>query len=375
MPNLAIQNRLTREDRDALSRIISLEQTGGFSDDAQIDKDFLLQDGNYDLFFLNYFPEQFLGFETLNYQFIDFLESTNQGMAWLPGQHGKTTMLLHWMVYVMCREPQVSFIYCEKSEPAAEQRARSLMDILEFNKKLTTDFGQFKSRWWSAKSLIIQQRPNLCPWPTVAFYGAQSKATLGSRCNIIIVDDPVTQDNSSSDLERLRLREWYTQAASTCPSPLPITNRKYLRKRFLVGTTFHMDDLYHTVQKSGMYTHLHLKAVDLATGSTLSPRFTYRTTEDLKHDAESSEADADLLKKVLAGDIISLADYRKSEGTKPFMRRYQNEVLDDSTAKFPSLWFRGGKDEWSPPGGYPGCLENGTMLPIRSMGEWPDATS
>jgi len=293
-------------------------------------------------------------------------------MAWLPGGHGKTTTLLHWMVYVMCREPQISFIYCEKSEPAASQRARALMDILEFNEKLVHDFGEFKSRWWSANAITIKQRPIISQWPTVAFFGAQSKAVLGSRTNIMIVDDPVTADNSSSELERTRLRDWYSQAAATCPYPLPLKNEQYLRKLFLVGTTFHMDDLYHTVQNTGMYKHLWLKAVDMKTGETLSPRFTYRTRKELEASADSNQADAELLEKVKQGKVISLLDFRNGHGTRAFMRRYQNEVQDDSMAKFPNIWFTGGEGEWAPPGGYPGCIEDGERHLGRSLGERPD---
>jgi len=368
-------NRLSREEQEILSRIISLQQTDGASEGAEIDKDFLIQDGNFDLFYLHYFPNDFQGFETLNYELLNFLENENQGMALLPGGHGKTTTVLHWMPYVMCREPQIAFIYCEKSEPAAHARARALQDILEYNKDLIHDFGTFKSRWWSADALVIEQRPVVSQWPTVAFYGAQSKATLGSRCNIMLVDDPVTADNSSSELERIRLRDWYSQAAATCPYPLPVRMERYLRKLFLFGTTFHMDDLYHTVDSTGMYRVLHLKAVDLKTGKTLSPRFTYRTTEELKRGAEANEQDALLLENVVKGKVISIGDFRKSHGTKAFMRRYQNEVRDDSTAKFPSLWFRGGDDDWAPPGGYPGCLEDGDHHPFRSLGEKPDTKS
>lgn len=364
--------RLTEEERDLLDRLISLHQTDGASEAAPIDRDFLLMDGNYDLFFLHYFPDSFVQFEPLNYQFIDFLENEQRGMAWLPAQHGKTTSLLHWMIYVLCREPDISIIYCEKSEPAAHQRARTIMDILEFNKKLVHDFGEFKSRWWSVEALVIKQRTKLVQWPSIAFYGAQSKATLGSRCNIMIVDDPVTAENSASELERARLREWFFQAAATCPYPLPVERERYLRKLFLVGTTFHMDDLYHSVLKTGMYKHLWLKAVDLKTGETLSPRFTYRTTEELEREAEHDPEAAKLLENVKAGRVTSLGDWRKANDTRSFMRRYQNEVRDDSTSKFAEIWFRGGEDDWAPPGGYPGCLEDHEHHPGRSLGEKPN---
>lgn len=41
-------------------------------------------------------------------------------------------------------------------------------------------------------------------------------------------------------------------------------------------------------------------------------------------------------------------------------------------AKFPNIWFTGGEGEWAPPGGYPGCIEDGERHLGRSLGERPD---
>ena len=184
------------------------------------------------------------------------------------------------------------------SQPCSGQ---AIMDILS-STKTVHDFGEFKEV--VERGFHYHPARLSIPVEVSRLLRGASKAT-SVALNIMIVDDPVTADNSSSELERERLRSWYEQAAATCPYPLPLKMERYLRKLFLIGTTFHMDDLYHTCLRSGMYKHLWLKAVDLKTGETLSPRFTYRSREELKVSAETNEQDALLLENVEKGKIIS----------------------------------------------------------------------
>jgi hypothetical protein len=60
------------------------------------DRDFMLEDGNADLFFLYYFPREFYSsvleqphFESMNYAVIDHLENSRRCVIQLPGGHGK----------------------------------------------------------------------------------------------------------------------------------------------------------------------------------------------------------------------------------------------------------------------------------------------
>jgi hypothetical protein len=357
----------TEEDRRTIDAMLALIQTGGQKIEVAVDRDFLLEDGNIHLFMLHYFPREFFVWEKLNRLFIAFLEDNREGVAWLPGGHGKTTTLLHWMIYVMCREPQISFIYVEKSEPTALKRSRAIMQQLEGNKKLIHDFGSFVGDPWSAGSFNIAQRPEISPWPTLSVFGTGG-AALGNRCNIMLVDDPVTTHNSASEAERATILQWWQEAASTCPYPLPLSsprNNKYLKKNILDGTTFHMDDLYHAVlKKNPTLPHLWLKAVeDTRTGITLSDRFIYRDMEEVKRNADAGhKGDQAVLEKFELGLVINLYDFKREKGTVAFNRRYQNEVSDPSTQKFPRTWFEGGTDEFAPQGGYPGCLRDHITL-------------
>lgn len=333
----------------------------------RVDRDFLLLRGNTDLFMLHYFPRDFTVWEPLNQRLIDFLEDNREGVVWLPGGHGKTTTLLRWKVKLCCVEPQISSIYVDKTEPSAFSRSRAILAILEGNKLLINDFGEFKSDTWSVKDWVIRQRPFHQDAPTLKVFGTGG-AALGNRCNVLIVDDPVTTHNSASEAERATIFQWYTEAAATCPSPLPLSDPRspYLKKSFLVGTTFHMDDLYHQVlQRDPQLPHLHLKAVDMVTGETLSGRFCFREPSLLRESAVENQADAKLLADIEAGRVENLYEFRRTKGIVAFNRRYQNEVIDPNAQRFSEVWFRGGTDEFATVDGYPGCVDRG-----RTMGEY-----
>jgi hypothetical protein len=85
---------------------------------------------------------------------------------------------------------------------------------------------------------------------------------------------------------------------------------------------------------------------------------------------EKTEQDAYLAALVRKGKLINLWDFRNKAGTAAFMRRYQNEVVDPDTQKFPEVWFTGGKDDWAPPEGYPGCFDRELSLGDAKRPGW-----
>ncbi len=369
--------RFTPDQTQEINRLLSMLQTDGKSFSVPVDRDWLLQDGHCKYFMLHYFPRDFSfkgkpSWEPVNTKLINFLEYEDEGVAWLPGGAGKSTTVSRWIIYTLCREPQIAFIYVEKSEPIARSRCRAIMEQLEGNEQLVHDFGDFKGPEWSALAFTIKQRPHISDWPTLRVFGTGGSA-LGSRCNIILVDDPVTTHNSNSEAERATIFQWYTEAASTCPYPLPLgqPNSHYLRKSFLIGTTFHLDDLYHQVLKRNPdIPHLHIKAVDMATGDSFSRRFIYRDMLELETSAEDSLIDAELLADVQHKHVFNLHTYRTTKGSAAFYRRYQNEPQNEDEAKFPELWFVGGEDNLAPAGGYPGCIDDSLELGLPSTEGW-----
>lgn len=367
---MAAAAKITADEQRLIDSILSEIQTGGTSSSAQIDPEWLIEDGNLDAFMLYYFPTDFVTWEMLDEMFFDFLENKSEGQARLPGGHGKTTCILDWFAYIFCREPNISCIYTEKSLPIAQERCVALQGKLN-SELLTYHYGPFKGNIWSTQKFNIAQRTRHIDVPTMAVYGAGGGSVLGKRCNVEVNDDPVTDENNSSEKERDNLYRWFTKAAATSPYPLPIKKRRYLKKHFLVGTVFGVDDLYHRVHKSKLedenYGFLHLKAVNESTGDCLSSRFCYEEPHELAVKALTDAYYADLERKVTEGDVKNLYAFKQEHGSFAFYQRYQNQAIDPDAQKFPRSWFFGEKDNMSPPDGYPGCvdkaLELGQKLP------------
>jgi hypothetical protein len=150
---------------------------------------------------------------------------------------------------------------------------------------------------------------------------------------------------------------------------------RYLRKLFVGGTSFSLDDLYHRIMKRDPgFPVLHLRAVD-HDKNTLSPRFVWVEDMDgLRKEAEDSVSASKLYDDLEARRIVNLYDFKRTKGTVAFMRRYQNEVSDPSTQKFPRVWIEGGSGEYSPQGGYPGCLDETYQMGEQVCPGWKYVT-
>jgi len=289
------------------------------------------------------------------------IQVEHEESLFLAGRHfiptHNTTMLHRWFIRVMCEEPNISIGYTEKNEPTAYRRSYALMQQLERNQRLIRHYGRFKptdQSMWSMGAFTIKQRTVLGDSPTFSAYGAGGGSVLGWRVNILVNDDPVTQENSESALERGKLLRWFSAAARTCPVPLPIKVERYLVKHELVGTPFRMDDLYATVTAGREYELLHMQAVlDESEGTTLSPRYIYQDPQVLAERARTSELYAQVLEAVRTGRKTNLWTFRYSTegGTVAFFQRYQCTPFDPDSQEWQMVHFRGDGDE------YPGCFD------------------
>ena len=363
----------TEEDRAFIDAICSDFQTEGVSMAASIDPDWFFEDtGNEEdrmdrlmLFMLRYFPTSFKTWEPINHMFYRHWEYVNKGLILLPGQHGKSTMISRGFIWIIAQEPNISCIYTEKNAPTACKRSRAMRMLMQENELLKHDFGIFQPepssiKPWSDENWTVRQRTEMIDWPTMAVFGAGGGSALGNRCNIIVNDDPVTPENSRSDLERGHLWQWHSEAASTCPVPLPIKIKRYLVKEFLVGTVFRRDDLFHRVRETGDYEELHLPAViDEVKGTTLSPRYCYIEPDELARRAKVDEYYESMYEAVKNRTIKNLHAWAKTHGRTAFNRRFQNVALNAEDQWCKEEWIRGGgaNEPHAPSGGWPGCLD------------------
>ena len=252
-----------------------------------------------------------------------------------------------------------------------EMDAYALLErnTLEKNERLKAWYGHFREpdpanrrlQPWSSSGINVADRQISDPHNTIEWFGSNSDAALGHRCDIIVVDDVVTPDTAATPERRAKLlyrfrEQWQTAPQyrfPVKPSPVtrwPVTNpedgkfRGYLQvpkeidwpvdveyeKIVVVGTVFHHLDLYHTLERD--------------------PTFTF-----IRHDCFVRRADGVL--DSLWPDRWSLSKLeteRRSQGTLSFNRRYRNICTAEEDLAFREIYFEGGEENGRL---YPGCLD------------------
>lgn len=286
---------------------------------------------NPDVFLLHYFKERLKKLEAFHIELIDLALNERRGLELYPATHGKTTIISETLpIFEICRDPNIRIANILKNEADARAITKSIQNELETNTELIRDFGPFKpeSGQWSLSRFDVAKRTRPGKSSTWAAFGGGSRNALGYRTDHLICDDIVTDANSSTPEQRVKLRQWFNQGPLTSPD-------RYDGRITVVGTAFHPADLYHDLM------------------------------EMILPDGSGHAWKANVRKAILDWDegLVLWPDYRpmlfmmekKLElGTLDFNKRYQNIAVDPSQMVFREEYIRGGYLNSEQ---HPGCLD------------------
>jgi hypothetical protein len=307
------------------------------------------------------FGSYFFDIEVEPYQaeMINFARSNQRTVLEVPAGHGKSW----WISYILpileiCANPNVRIILIMKTEDDARAYAEAIRVALSSNTKLIELFGPFIGEQWSARQFNVAKRQIQDPHFTLEIYGEGGKY-LGHRCDLVICDDIVTEENSNTREQRDKLKSKFEMAIQTGPQykwgykkfprrweessvSLKLPDGIYWPKdvnyeRITVcGTKFHPQDLYYKLETDETYKLLRFdcwKDFD-----ETQPLWPAKWTKE-KLDTE-----------------------RRSIGVLSFNKRYRNIAYDDAEMAFQREWILGGF--WHDIE-YPGCLDTS-----RSFGDF-----
>lgn len=313
-----------------------------------------------ELFAATYFDYELAPFQV---EILNHVRNNQNSLVLLPAGHGKSTLLAKvFPVLEICTNPNVRIIIIMKTVDEASAYSTSIRNMLTENRKLINDFGNFHNpRAWSTQSFNVAQRQITDEHSTVEIYGIGGKMGLGHRCEIIICDDIVTEENSWTREQRERLKQRFETAIQTCPQPMwtkkdPACEWEDLSKNLKVpndiywppdinydrvvvcGTRFHPLDLYNKLENVTSYNKLYY---------------------DCWKDKEQTQP-------LWTGGWTKkkLEDKKELIGTLSFNKRYRNIALDESELGFKRPWILGGEGD---DGESPGCLDKN-----REFGEYPE---
>ena len=206
--------------------------------------------------FVNFRDRYFLTEQGIKFDTADFhnkwIKSINkalleggQQMILSPPRHGKTELLIHFVVWLICRNPNIRIMWVGGNEDIAKNSVSSVIDTLENNEKLKEDFcgpgGQFKpanrtGKSWSQNGFTVSTRTvSGIKSPTMIGIGRGGKI-LSRDCDIIIADDIEDHSSTMQPASRNNTKNWWTTTLGS--------RKEEHTAMVIIGSRQHPDDLY-----------------------------------------------------------------------------------------------------------------------------------
>lgn len=222
-----------------------------------------------------------------------------------PRGHAKSTWItIIFSIWNIIRNREISIIIASDTMDQAESFLRTIKDELENNQSLIADFGEFRpkertgaAQVWRANDITVI-REGRSKESTIMCAGA-GKKILGKRADLIIVDDPLNDENTESNTQRYKTYRWFMKTLT------PILRPK-IGRIIVIGTRKHPEDLHENLRSNKMYRQYIFKAVNEEKRVLWPEVWDYET----------------LMKK------------RDEIGDLFFEQEYQNEAVDEKNQMF-----------------------------------------
>lgn len=185
-------------------------------------------------------------------EMIAAIESNDQTLILLPPSHGKTSLMIEYMVWRIVKDRNVRIIYVSKTQAFAKKGLHLLKRYLadaswyEANqlRNVVTEWGPFKPTAdekgtpWTSELVYVSGISSQDKDPTCQALGVGNQV-YGARADLIICDDIATLDNMLSEVTRDNMIAWLVQELQTRLDPDG--------KMVMIGTRVRETDLYSTL--------------------------------------------------------------------------------------------------------------------------------
>jgi phage terminase large subunit-like protein len=222
-----------------------------------------------------------------------------RSVTWAHPEFGKSSLLVLYMLWKVGRDPSTRIVVASGTTGQAEKLLRAFASYVESSVALRSVFPNLApGRVWRNDALSVAAAPPTLKDPNLSTAAPGSGAVLGLRCDVLIIDDVLTRENTRSEAQRDELLRWYqsTLASRLAPDAQVIA----------CGTVWHRDDLLHTLAKVPGVAVERFPVLDANGASTWPERWP---------DARIAERRAEL-------------------GRREFARAFMCEPIDDASAVF-----------------------------------------
>lgn len=202
------------------------------------------------------FAKSYLGLEVFEHQMpiVEALQDPDVNRTMVLGfpESGKSTHVsLGYIIYSLCRNPDIRIALVSKSQTKAEDILNRVKRYLtedhlyeNTEKNLIRDFRGFEpargTHRWDQTQITIRQRRSGERDPTIQALGIGSQI-YGTRIDLLILDDSLTLENQLTEVRREKINSWFLQEAAS---------RAHRGRVIVCGTRVHPFDNYLTWKKA-----------------------------------------------------------------------------------------------------------------------------
>jgi hypothetical protein len=176
---------------------------------------------------------------------LEAIQGGRRQLILSPPRHGKTALLIHFAIWLICRNPNIRIMWVGGNELIAKNAVGAVLDELENNRALVgavlgpsrTFKPQSRTgKTWSSSQMTVGTRSGTgIKSPTLVAVGKGGKL-LSRDADLIVVDDIVDNDSVESPAQREKDFTWLnTQLASRKEEHTAI---------LVIGSRQHHQDLY-----------------------------------------------------------------------------------------------------------------------------------
>ncbi len=197
-----------------------------------------------------------------HHQLIDIAEERSYDRISIlaPRGHAKSTWLsIIYPIWKIVNNRDIKIIIVSDTGDQAEMFLRAIKDELEANGRLLDDFGTFYEKpksgspnVWKAHDITVS-RFSRAKEPTIVC-GGTGKRIVGRRADLIIVDDPLNDENTENTRQRRKTLRWFRKTLT--PIVNPDTGRI-----IVIGTRKHPEDLHSELGNNSRYRQFVFKAL------------------------------------------------------------------------------------------------------------------
>ena len=172
-----------------------------------------------------------------------------------PPRHGKTDLLIHFCIWLICRNPNIRILWVGPNGDIAENCLGQVRDLLEGHDDLAEAYLAPGESWapkrrgggalWSRQKFTVATRNVTLKQPTMWCTGVGGKI-LSLDCDFIIVDDPADPDDSQTPGGRDKIEKWFKIKL--------ITRKMYHTGLAMISSRVHPEDLYSEFIDSDMWS-------------------------------------------------------------------------------------------------------------------------